>query len=684
MSSLETLGSARRTTSRRRAAAYALVAMSVLIAGAALPASAGTVSIAWDPVNDPDLAGYRIYYGTSPANYTQNVDVGNTTSHTVTGLANCQDWYFGIKAYDTAGNESVNYSNEVSGWPRPEVTLTSPSSAEQGRRLDVTVSGTNFRSGAGVDFGDPNITINSVTVNGCNSLVADITVGSAAAVGGKNVDVINPDNTFGTGVGVFNVDAAVAPSVASTDPADGATGVTVTIHPDVVFDEAMDPATITTATVRLLDSGSQPVTQAPGSPVLSPDGLTATITPAADLTQGATYRIQVVGGASGAKDLAGNPLASTWTQPTGFTTAADSTPPSISNVQAVNVDATNADVTWDTDEPADSLVYYREQGQTGYQQTTLDTTLVTAHSVTLQGLVPSTTYEYHVESTDGAGNTATSSPDQTFTTAASPYTYLRFEAEAGALTSPVRQGSDAAAFQGAYIDTPNGTSTGTATNPSGTAVFGFNVPTSGTWYVWVRLYGVNGSSNSWFESVDGGGRQTIETSSSGEWQWVAGRSYVLTAGLHDFELGGHESRARADRVLITDDPGFVPTEQPGADNTPPGPLASFNVTPADQRNDLDWINPIDGDFVRTVVRYRTDGRYPTSPEDGFLVADRPALPASSDSFAHTNLTNGISYKYSAFAIDVNGNVSPVTQAEGTPFDSTPPSDVNNARRTDTR
>ena len=72
--------------------------------------------------------------------------------------------------------------------------------------------------------------------------------------------------------------------------------------------------------MQLLDSTGAPVAQAAGSPVLSADGLTATITPAASLKERATYRTRVVGGSSGAKDRAGNALASTFTQATGFTT----------------------------------------------------------------------------------------------------------------------------------------------------------------------------------------------------------------------------------------------------------------------------------------------------------------------------------------------------------------------------
>jgi len=58
-----------------------------------------------------DLAGYKIYYGTSSNNYTQSVDVGNITSAVISSLSP-GTWCFSTTAYDTAGNES-GYSNEV-------------------------------------------------------------------------------------------------------------------------------------------------------------------------------------------------------------------------------------------------------------------------------------------------------------------------------------------------------------------------------------------------------------------------------------------------------------------------------------------------------------------------------------------------------------------------------------------
>ncbi|HDH53508.1 MAG TPA: hypothetical protein ENH24_03375 [Nitrospirae bacterium] len=58
-----------------------------------------------------DLAGYKVYYGTSSGNYTQSVDIGNTTGAVVDSLSS-GTWCFAVTAYDTSGNES-DYSNEV-------------------------------------------------------------------------------------------------------------------------------------------------------------------------------------------------------------------------------------------------------------------------------------------------------------------------------------------------------------------------------------------------------------------------------------------------------------------------------------------------------------------------------------------------------------------------------------------
>jgi hypothetical protein len=81
---------------------------------------AANVTLTWIPPTTKadgapltDLAGYKIYYGVSSGSYTQNIDVGNITTYTVTNLSTGTAYYFATTAYDASSNES-SFSNEVS------------------------------------------------------------------------------------------------------------------------------------------------------------------------------------------------------------------------------------------------------------------------------------------------------------------------------------------------------------------------------------------------------------------------------------------------------------------------------------------------------------------------------------------------------------------------------------------
>ncbi|HVP05113.1 MAG TPA: S8 family serine peptidase [Dehalococcoidia bacterium] len=130
------------------------------------------------------------------------------------------------------------------------------------------------------------------------------------------------------------------------------------------------------------------------------------------LTANTPYHYHVL-----SSDAANNPATS---GDFTFTTAADTTPPVISNVAATNVTNAGATITWTTNEAATSRVEYGLTTSYG-TLTTLDSNLVTSHSVNLSGLSPSTPYHFHVLSSDAANNPATSG-DFSFTTAAAPDT----------------------------------------------------------------------------------------------------------------------------------------------------------------------------------------------------------------------------------------------------------------------
>jgi hypothetical protein len=80
--------------------------------------AAGRITLAWDPNLEPDVAGYRLHYGTASGRYTRQIDVGNTTSATVRNLTDGATYFFALTAYNTAGHESAP-SQEIS-YPSPD------------------------------------------------------------------------------------------------------------------------------------------------------------------------------------------------------------------------------------------------------------------------------------------------------------------------------------------------------------------------------------------------------------------------------------------------------------------------------------------------------------------------------------------------------------------------------------
>jgi endonuclease/exonuclease/phosphatase family metal-dependent hydrolase len=89
-----------------------LVACCVVL-GIASRVDAATVTLAWDPNPETDIAGYVLYYGTQPGAYTTSVDVGNVASKQFTSLVSGTRYYFAVKAYNTSGVFSV-LSQEIS------------------------------------------------------------------------------------------------------------------------------------------------------------------------------------------------------------------------------------------------------------------------------------------------------------------------------------------------------------------------------------------------------------------------------------------------------------------------------------------------------------------------------------------------------------------------------------------
>jgi len=143
-----------------------------------------------------------------------------------------------------------------------------------------------------------------------NGILSDITATQIPAVWSGDSVTVQGDTT--------------PPTVASTSPTSGATGVAVTTTVTATFSEAMDAATITTGSFTL----RRGATSVSGSVSYNSGSYTATFTPAADLAYDTTYTASL---STAVTDVAGNPLASTYSW--SFTTG------SAPGVVTVSIDA---------------------------------------------------------------------------------------------------------------------------------------------------------------------------------------------------------------------------------------------------------------------------------------------------------------------------------------------------------
>ncbi len=92
----------------------------------------GGVSLSWSPTYEEDVAGYLVYYGTTPGSYfgrggrwdastraDSPIDVGSTREVTILGLETGRMYFFAVAAYDEFGRTRPGVlSSEVSARPQ--------------------------------------------------------------------------------------------------------------------------------------------------------------------------------------------------------------------------------------------------------------------------------------------------------------------------------------------------------------------------------------------------------------------------------------------------------------------------------------------------------------------------------------------------------------------------------------
>lgn len=152
-------------------------------------AHGASLTLAWDPNPDSNLAGYKVYYGTASGSYSIVVDVGNWTTLTISSLEAGKTYYFAATAYAASGEESSK-SNEI--------------------RYDTSVPDSHLLSAAGGSNDKSSYTINaSAGPNGSISPSGNITV----LKGSSKAFVIRPN--FGYRIVRVNIDGACIDYVTS-------------------------------------------------------------------------------------------------------------------------------------------------------------------------------------------------------------------------------------------------------------------------------------------------------------------------------------------------------------------------------------------------------------------------------------------------------------------------------------
>jgi chitinase len=141
--------------SSRLAQGLQLSVCSMLLLLLATNAFAAPVTLAWNAVSAADLAGYVLYYGYGPGNYTLSLDVGNYTTTAVSGLDQGKTYYFVVTAYGVDGNESafsneVGYTVPIADAEMPSVAITSPASGAFVTKKSTVTLGATASDNVGV------------------------------------------------------------------------------------------------------------------------------------------------------------------------------------------------------------------------------------------------------------------------------------------------------------------------------------------------------------------------------------------------------------------------------------------------------------------------------------------------------------------------------------------------------
>ena len=151
-------------------------------------------------------------------------------------------------------------------------------------------------------------------------------------------------------------------------------------------------------------------------------------------------------------------------------------------------------------------------------------------------------------------------------------TRLWLEAESSQMTAPMRFATDPDASLGAYIEVPAGSG-----NNVGSATLSVSVPSSGTYFLWLRVRAASTADDSYTISLNGKSL-TWNAGTASSWTWkrvnvVSGfllqpAAFYLSKGKTTLTIGAREDGVKVNRVLVTTDAFTNPsTIEPSATPT---------------------------------------------------------------------------------------------------------------------
>lgn len=654
-------------------------------------AFAAEANLSWDANTESDLAGYKVYVGTSPQTYDSPIDVGNKTSHILTNLDEGFTYYFVLTAYDTSANES-GFSAEVSkDIPVTDTTPPVLSAVSENNVTETSVNitwTTNEPANSLVEYGittayGSTSALGTSSVNNHNRPLSNLSPGTTYQYRVLSADAAGNQATSGNFSFVTTSAPDTTPPEISNISESGITENSATITWDT-----NEPAN------SLVEYGT---TSAYGSTTTrSTTFLSSHSRTLSNLNPGTTYHYRVVSiDAEENGSNSGNFIFMTPAAP-------DTTAPVLSNIQGSNINATETVITWQTDEPASSRVEYGLTSTYG-STSTLDNTGRTSHSRTLTNLSPDTQYNYRVISTDLADNTAVSA-NATFTTSSSPDTDPPLISNIVIETLNDRtaiiswQTNEAASSQIEYgLNQSYGNTTPRSNTPvTGHRITLLNLSAATTYHYRVMSEDAAGnasaSANQSFMTANAPDTTapnllnintnnitpttvsitwTTDEFATGQVEYgeteAYGESTPLNLNLsitHQFTLAQlmpetqYYYRVKSGDAIgnqrSSQTQSFSTSAAP-TDTTPPENIRSFSNSPGDQEVTLEWQTPSDPDFVGVRIRFRND-RIPNNIEDGSLLGDFTAAPDTKVTFVHKNLKNGETYYYIAAAYDAAGNL----------------------------